>query len=67
LARLGGDEFGIVLADVSEPEEILHRLREVIEHEVEVSGLPLSVEASRSASVRSAWFLAVRTRGQASM
>ena len=46
LARLGGDEFGIVLADVSEPEEILFRLREVIEHEVEISGLPLSVEAS---------------------
>jgi diguanylate cyclase (GGDEF)-like protein len=46
LARLGGDEFGIVLSDVSEPEEILHRLREVIEHEVEISGLPLSVEAS---------------------
>jgi len=46
LARLGGDEFGIVLAGVSEPEEILTRLRHVIEHEVEISGLPLSVEAS---------------------
>jgi diguanylate cyclase len=46
LARLGGDEFGIVLAGVSEPEEILIRLRHVIEHEVEISGLPLSVEAS---------------------
>ena len=46
LARLGGDEFGIVLVDVSEPEEILVRLRQVIEHEVEISGLPLSVEAS---------------------
>jgi len=46
LARLGGDEFGIVLVDVQEPEEILIRLRQVIEHEVEISGLPLSVEAS---------------------
>jgi len=46
LARLGGDEFGIVLVNVSEPDEILFRLRKVIEHEVEVSGLPLSVEAS---------------------
>jgi diguanylate cyclase (GGDEF)-like protein len=46
LARLGGDEFGIVLVGVREPEEILTRLRHVIEHEVEISGLPLSVEAS---------------------
>jgi diguanylate cyclase len=46
LARLGGDEFGIVLAGVSEPEKILGRIRQVIEHEVEISGLPLSVEAS---------------------
>ena len=46
LARLGGDEFGIVLAGVSEPEDILVRLRHVIEHEVEISGVPLSVEAS---------------------
>jgi diguanylate cyclase (GGDEF)-like protein len=46
LARLGGDEFGIVLVGVSEPEEILTRLRQVIEHEVEISGLPLTVEAS---------------------
>jgi diguanylate cyclase len=46
LARLGGDEFGIVLVGVSEPEEILTRLRQVIEHEVEISGLPVTVEAS---------------------
>src|ERR1700677_1126872 len=46
LARLGGDEFGIVLVGVSEPEDILVRLRRVIEHEVEISGVPLSVEAS---------------------
>jgi diguanylate cyclase len=46
LARLGGDEFGILLVGVSEPEEILTRLRQVIEHEVEISGLPVTVEAS---------------------
>ena len=46
LARLGGDEFGILLANVAEPEEILRRLREVIEHEISIGGLPLSVEAS---------------------
>jgi diguanylate cyclase len=46
LARLGGDEFGVVLGDVREPEAILGRLREVIEQEVELSGLPVSIEAS---------------------
>jgi diguanylate cyclase len=46
LARLGGDEFGVLLSDVAEPEEILRRLREVIEHEIGIGGLPLSVEAS---------------------
>jgi diguanylate cyclase len=46
LARLGGDEFGILLVGVSEPEEILTRLRQLIEHEVEISGLPVTVEAS---------------------
>jgi diguanylate cyclase len=46
LARLGGDEFGILLANVSEPEQILDRLRDVIEHEVNIGGLPVAVEAS---------------------
>jgi diguanylate cyclase (GGDEF)-like protein len=46
VARLGGDEFGVILCDVSDPEEVLHRLRSVIENEVEVSGLPLSTESS---------------------
>src|SRR6202034_3694816 len=46
LARLGGDEFGIVLVGVSKPEEILTPLRQVIEHEVEISGLPITVEDS---------------------
>ena len=46
VARLGGDEFGVILADVANPEEVLQRLREIIVHEVEVNGLPLSVESS---------------------
>ncbi|HEY5025091.1 MAG TPA: bifunctional diguanylate cyclase/phosphodiesterase [Acidimicrobiales bacterium] len=46
VARLGGDEFGVILSEVGDAEEVLRRLREVIEHEVEVSGLPLSVESS---------------------
>ncbi len=46
VARLGGDEFGVILADVTDPEEVLRRLRQVIEGEVDVSGLPLSVESS---------------------
>ena len=46
VARLGGDEFGVILSDVVEPEAILQRLRAVVEHEVEVNGLPLSVESS---------------------
>jgi diguanylate cyclase (GGDEF)-like protein len=46
VARLGGDEFGLILRDVTEAEPVLWRLRTVIDHEVEISGLPLSVEAS---------------------
>ena len=46
LARLGGDEFGIVLSNVSDPGDVLNRLRDVIQREVQISGLPLSVEAS---------------------
>ena len=46
VARLGGDEFGVILCDVSDPLEILRRLRTVIENDVEVSGLPLSTESS---------------------
>ena len=46
VARLGGDEFGVVLRHVADPEVLLSRLRSVIDREVEVSGLPLSVEAS---------------------
>lgn len=46
VARLGGDEFGLILCDVVDPEATLRRVREVVEHEVEVNGLPLSVESS---------------------
>ncbi|MBV9411177.1 MAG: EAL domain-containing protein, partial [Acidimicrobiia bacterium] len=46
VARLGGDEFGVILTSVTDPEEALWRLRDIIDREVEVSGLPLSVESS---------------------
>jgi diguanylate cyclase (GGDEF)-like protein len=46
LARLGGDEFGILISDVDDPDVMLHQLRAVIEGEVNVGGMPLSVEAS---------------------
>ncbi len=46
VARLGGDEFGLIIRDVTDPVPVLQRLREVIDREVELSGLPLSVQAS---------------------
>jgi diguanylate cyclase (GGDEF)-like protein len=46
VARLGGDEFGVILLGVEDAEPVLWRLREVIDREVEISGLPLSVQAS---------------------
>jgi diguanylate cyclase (GGDEF)-like protein len=46
VARLGGDEFGLIVRDVADAEPVLWRLRALIDHEVEISGLPLSVEAS---------------------
>jgi diguanylate cyclase (GGDEF)-like protein len=46
LARFGGDEFGVVLSDVGDPTDVLMRLREVIQDDLEVGGLPLSIEAS---------------------
>jgi diguanylate cyclase (GGDEF)-like protein len=46
VARLGGDEFGLILRDVRDPEPVLRRLRELIDREVEIDCLPLSVEAS---------------------
>ena len=46
VARLGGDEFGIILRDVVDAEDVLCRLRQVIQQDVEVNGLPISVESS---------------------
>src|SRR5205823_5134102 len=46
VARLGGDEFGVILTGPTDPEEALWRLRDIIDREVEVSGLPLSIESS---------------------
>jgi len=46
VARLGGDEFGVILTNVVDAERSLRRLRDVIDLEVIVNGLPLSVEAS---------------------
>jgi diguanylate cyclase (GGDEF)-like protein len=46
VARFGGDEFGLILRNASEAERTLLHLRDVIEREVEISGLPLSVQAS---------------------
>jgi diguanylate cyclase (GGDEF)-like protein len=49
VARLGGDEFGLVLPGVEHHAQIepaLVRLREAIEEEVNLGGLPVNVEAS---------------------
>ncbi len=46
VARLGGDEFGLVLRNVGDAEATLHAVRALIEREVEVGTLPVSVEAS---------------------
>jgi diguanylate cyclase (GGDEF)-like protein len=46
VARLGGDEFGVIVRDVEDAEPALQRLRDVIDREVEINGLPLSVQAS---------------------
>jgi diguanylate cyclase (GGDEF)-like protein len=46
VARLGGDEFGLIIPDCSDAQAMLARLREIVDQEVEVDGLPLSVQAS---------------------
>ncbi|HEY1510435.1 MAG TPA: bifunctional diguanylate cyclase/phosphodiesterase [Solirubrobacteraceae bacterium] len=46
VARLGGDEFGLIVRDVEEAEPALRRLLEIIDREVDIDGLPLSVQAS---------------------
>jgi diguanylate cyclase (GGDEF)-like protein len=49
VARLGGDEFGVVLTGVADPLDVratLLRLLHILQEEIEVSGLPLAVDAS---------------------
>ncbi len=46
IARLGGDEFGVILTGDAHPETVLGQLRDLIELEVEISGLPVSIESS---------------------
>lgn len=46
IARLGGDEFGVILRGARDPFPALSRLRAAIDCEVDVRGLPLSLEAS---------------------
>ena len=46
VARLGGDEFGLILRNIADPEPALRRLREVIDSEVELGGLPVTTQAT---------------------
>jgi diguanylate cyclase (GGDEF)-like protein len=46
VARLGGDEFGLILRGATDPVAALTRVRNILEDEVEVRGLPLSIGAS---------------------
>ena len=46
VARLGGDEFGLIVRHAQDPERRLAELRALIGEQVELNGLPLSVEAS---------------------
>jgi len=46
IARLGGDEFGVLLMGDGDPETILRHIRDLIELEVQISGLPVSIESS---------------------
>jgi diguanylate cyclase len=46
VARLGGDEFGVILRATTDPIAGLTRVREILEGEVEVRGLALSIGAS---------------------
>jgi diguanylate cyclase (GGDEF)-like protein len=46
VARLGGDEFGVILRNERNPERAFAQIRDVINEDVNLDGLPLSVQAS---------------------
>ena len=46
VARLGGNEFGILLSNAREPQEMLLELRTIIQDEISVDDLRLSIESS---------------------
>jgi diguanylate cyclase len=49
VARLGGDEFGLVLnrvASADQADSVLERLRDIVAAPVDLTGLPLTTEAS---------------------
>jgi diguanylate cyclase (GGDEF)-like protein len=46
VARLGGDEFGVILRDEMDPQRAFAQIRDVINQDVDLDGLPLSVQAS---------------------
>ena len=46
VARLSGDEFGLVLSGTSDPEAGLAEIRRIVERDLIVGGLTLSVQAS---------------------
>jgi diguanylate cyclase len=46
VARIGGDEFGIILCGATDPMSALMRVHDLLEDEVEVRGLSLSIGAS---------------------
>jgi diguanylate cyclase (GGDEF)-like protein len=49
VARLGGDEFGLILSDRGDPSALhsaLHEIRQLVQQEIEIGGLPIAPEAS---------------------
>jgi diguanylate cyclase (GGDEF)-like protein len=46
VARLGGDEFGLALASTSDPEPYLAEIRRLVERDLVVGGLTLSIQSS---------------------
>jgi diguanylate cyclase len=46
VARLGGDEFGLILQGVADAAAVSSRITGVFDHDVEVGGLGLAIEAS---------------------